>query len=113
MRILVCGSRDYADRDAMTEVMYRFGKGTVVIHGGARGADKMAGEIAAFLRYEVEVYEANWARDGKRAGPMRNQRMLDEGKPDHVIAFPLADSVGTWDMIRRARKAGIPVEIQD
>jgi hypothetical protein len=39
--------------------------------------------------------------------------MLDDFEPDLVLAFPTKNSVGTWDMIRRARKAGVPVEIQE
>jgi ABC-type sugar transport system substrate-binding protein len=33
--------------------------------------------------------------------------MLDEGKPDIVVAFP--GGTGTADMVRRARKAGVVV----
>ena len=111
MRILVCGSRHFKDRDLMTNRMFHFGRDVVVIHGGAEGADKMAGEIAAFLGLKVEVFPADWKTHGKKAGPLRNQRMLDEGKPDHVVAFPLEGSVGTWDMIRRAQRAGISLEV--
>jgi hypothetical protein len=35
--------------------------------------------------------------------------MLDEGKPHCVLAFPLPSSRGTWDMVRRAKAAGLPV----
>jgi len=39
--------------------------------------------------------------------------MLDEGKPTYVLAFHdnLAESKGTKDMVTRAKKAGIPVEV--
>ena len=49
-----------------------------------------------------------WApagRIGKKAGPLRNQRMLDEGKPDLVVAFP--GGGGTKDTVRRAVQAGV------
>jgi predicted polyphosphate/ATP-dependent NAD kinase len=46
---------------------------------------------------------------GKAAGIIRNQRMLDEGKPDLVIAFQGGD--GTADMVRRANKSKIPTII--
>lgn len=42
-----------------------------------------------------------------KAGPDRNQRMIDEGRPGLVIAFPGGD--GTADMIHRAQEAGIEV----
>jgi hypothetical protein len=56
-------------------------------------------------------YFANWKLFGLSAGPIRNQQMLDEGKPDFVIAFHdnLYASRGTQDMVTRAMKAGVPV----
>ena len=50
-------------------------------------------------------YVADWATHGKKAGPLRNQRMIDEGHPDLVIAFP--GGKGTDDMTRRALAAGV------
>jgi hypothetical protein len=38
---------------------------------------------------------------------LRNQRMLDEGKPDLVVAF--TGGGGTKDLVRRAVKAGVSV----
>jgi hypothetical protein len=42
-----------------------------------------------------------------KAGPIRKQQMLDEGKPDLVVAFP--GGRGTAHMVRIARAAGIEV----
>ena len=80
----------------------------VVIHGGARGADDLArqwGEISVGI--EGVEFRADWTARGKAAGMIRNQRMLDEGRPDLVVAFP--GGRGTADMVRRARKAGVEV----
>ena len=112
MRILVCGSRDWDDREPIDDAleMYNHSPG-VVIHGGARGADQLAGEIAFDMGFEVEVFPADWKLHGKSAGVIRNQQMLDEGKPDIVLAFQKNNSRGTQDMINRARKAGVPVTI--
>lgn len=70
----------------------------------------MASSAAIRHGLETESYPADWANFGKAAGPLRNQRMLDEGKPDLVVAFTndLASSRGTRDMVRRAQAAGIP-----
>jgi hypothetical protein len=57
----------------------------------------------------VVRYPADWARHGNAAGLVRNQQMLDDGKPDLAVAFP--GGKGTADMVRRARKAGIPIKI--
>ena len=113
--MLVCGGRDYADRDKMDRALRLVDRAKgpirVLIHGAARGADSLAAKWArdtGLEEYgEVLAFPANW-RDGKRAGPLRNQKMLDEGKPDMVIAF--AGGAGTADMVRRARAAGVPVE---
>jgi hypothetical protein len=53
------------------------------------------------------VYPADWAKHGRAASPIRNQQMLDEGRPNLVVAFP--GGRGTADMVRRARSAGVEV----
>ena len=115
MRALICGSRDWTYEGPIKRVLLQLkGAGfTTIIHGDARGADRTAGKWADFFGLEVIKFPANWKRDGIGAGPKRNQQMLDEGKPDRVVAFPLPQSKGTWDMVRRARKAGIPVTVVD
>jgi len=55
----------------------------------------------------VVPYKADWHLHGKAAGPKRNQRMLDHGRPKRVIAFP--GGKGTADMVDRARVAGVDV----
>jgi hypothetical protein len=55
----------------------------------------------------VETYEADWESHGRAAGPIRNAKMLIEGKPDYVIAFP--GGYGTLDMKKKAIKAGLEV----
>ncbi len=110
MRVLVCGSREWADYAVIEQRIKALPPGSVIIEGEARGADKSARQIAEHLGLEVVPFPADWDRYGKEAGPIRNQQMLDEGKPDLVLAFPVPDSVGTQDMIARAKKAGIPVE---
>lgn len=86
-------------------------EGSVIIHGGCKGADMMADYIAKKLGFEVERFDAKWEEYGKAAGPIRNKQMLEEGKPDLVLAFHEAihTSKGTHDMIRQAVKAGLPV----
>lgn len=106
MRVLVCGGRDYRSRGTVFHTLTELHP-SVVIHGGCpTGADAFAQEWASPV-VPIEMYAAEWDKHGKAAGPIRNQRMIDEGKPDLVVAFP--GGRGTADMVRRARKAGIPV----
>lgn len=111
LRVLVCGGRDYADRDRVWNELSRLdferGRFAVVIHGYASGVDAEADNWALACGRRVCGFRAEWHRLGRAAGPVRNQRMIDEGKPDLVIAFP--GGRGTADMTRRARAAGLEV----
>lgn len=106
----MCGGRDYADVDTMYRVLDASHKAKpigVVISGMARGADSMAAMWADERGIKVAPFPADWKANGYAAGPIRNQQMLDDGKPDIVIAFP--GGRGTADMCKRARKAGLVV----
>lgn len=114
MRVVVCGGRDFADRNAVARALmpYRPAKVTedsehILILGGAPGADSLAEEWADVWGVRKRVYPADWNAHGRAAGPIRNQRMLEEGRPDLVLAFP--GGRGTEDMIRRAEAAGVKV----
>lgn len=116
MRVLICGSRYWDDYDAVMTVIdhlieqaTRFNARVVVIQGGAKGADSLACRAALERKLEVEQYDADWKTYGRSAGPIRNKRMLDEGKPSLVVAFSydLANSKGTANMVAQAGKAGI------
>lgn len=109
MRLLVCGGRAYSNRAAVFAALDRAHAKrpvSVVIHGGARGADSLAEDWAVCRHVEVMAFPADW-RLGKAAGPLRNEIMLKDGKPDAVIAFP--GGRGTEHMVSLAREAGLPV----
>jgi hypothetical protein len=107
MKVLICGGRDYYDTERIREALLKVGGITEVIQGGAKGADRTARSVAEQLGIMVREFPADWEKYGKAAGPIRNQQMLNEGKPDLVIAFP--GGKGTQDMINRAKKAGVKV----
>lgn len=114
MKILVTGSRRFTDPFAASlAIDKRLGnlpEGATVIHGGALGADKIAAEAAERHGHPVEAFFADWDAYGKRAGVIRNLKMLDE-KPKLVIAFWNGESRGTLHVINNARQRHIPVEI--
>lgn len=106
MRVLVCGGRDFCDREAVFAALDRLGP-LIVIHGGARGADMLAGQWAEERTVACMVFPAPWRGAGKAAGPMRNRWMLAWGRPDLVMAFP--GGAGTGHMVRIAEREGIKV----
>jgi hypothetical protein len=110
VRIIVCGGRDFADVDHLRRVLADLNEQqniSVLAHGGAAGADSEAGKWAQVMQKPCQVYRALWREEGKAAGPLRNQRMLDDFKPDAVVAF--AGGRGTADMVGRAMLAGVRV----
>lgn len=122
MRVLICGGRDYTNKKRIEDYVFELpapsigGWDTIVITGGAKGADTLAYNAARFAGLATMEFPAQWNRfarpTGKNpAGMIRNQRMLDEGKPDLVVYFhdDIESSKGTKDMVARARKAGIKV----
>ena len=111
MRIIVTGGRDYADeatiRLALEYLRDRCG-GITVIQGGATGADALARAWASGQDgVSVVTVPANWTKYRKSAGPIRNKIMLDQCKPDFVLAFP--GGRGTRHMTNIAVQAGVPV----
>lgn len=109
-RVLVCGGRDWDLQETTFNLLDQFAEKypvAAVVHGGARGADTLAGRWAQERGLLCHVFPADWETHGRAAGPIRNQKMLTEGAPDYVIAFP--GGAGTADMVRRATKARIRV----
>ena len=106
-KILVCGGRDFKDRDLLFNVIDNI-QPEEIISGMAKGADSIAAEYATRFGISLLKFPADWEKHGKSAGPIRNQQMLDEGKPDLVVAFK--GGRGTAHMVSIARKAGIPVK---
>lgn len=110
MRVLVCGGRNYNDGEKLSAVLRKLHEEAgidLLMEGGAHGADYLAHVWAQMNDVENVRYEADWENQGSFAGPMRNKRMLEEGQPDLVIAFP--GGRGTADMVNKARRAGVEV----
>ena len=136
MKILVCGGRDFADvkpfdkdskarkehafvQRTLMEIISKYSKyydpndnwlptDIIIITGDARGVDTSAYDFAVHNYCAYKGYPADWNKFGKRAGPIRNLQMLDEEKPDLVVAFP--GGKGTEHMVKIARGRGIKVK---
>ncbi len=66
MRVLVCGGRAYDPTKAAIWLNRHVPVGvTMVIHGGAEGADKGADQWARLLGLPLEVYPADWDTHGQ------------------------------------------------
>lgn len=116
-RLLVTGSREWKDELVVAREVYAAWRElsphtlpglTTLVHGGATGADTIAGRFAHCWGWPVEVHAADWNRYGKRAGYVRNAEMVNLGA-DLCVAFILDGSKGATMCADLAEKAGIPV----
>jgi hypothetical protein len=119
-RVLFCGSRNWAAPEPVRiklEGILEKHPDVELVHGAGRGLDMVAGACAESLGIPVHAFPADWERDGKAAGPLRNQLMLEFGV-DAVYAFKEGfirsmERGGTEDMVRRATEAGVPCQVVD
>ena len=115
VRVLICGSRDW-DLDNFAEVVVagllrKHGAGLLIVSGGCpSGVDRSIEEACEELGVPVERHPADWSL-GRKAGPIRNQEMVDQGAVKCLAFHPCLDlgsRSGTADCARRALRAGIP-----
>jgi hypothetical protein len=125
VRVIVTGGRDFSDESLLLDALMALPHGTILVHGAARGLDKMAAELWRTWGETDEPHPARWEADCDRgcpghrkkrgdgssycpaAGVLRNKQMVDMGA-DKILAFP--GSSGTADCVRQAKAAGIWVE---
>ena len=109
MRILVCGGRDFRNREFLEKVLDRL-QPTAIIHGDAKGADSLAGAYARKRQIPCTAYPPDRQLDGYGYDWKfkRNIRMLTSSKPDLVAAFP--GGPGTAHMARTAKRNGYPTK---
>lgn len=113
------GSREWVDQGPIERELKKLPPGATVIHGACRGADNIAGDVAARLGFTVRAYPAQWEQHGRKAaGPRRNQQMLEEEHlPKEPYDFALCFhkdpglGVGSKDMKARCDAVGIRVDV--
>lgn len=108
---LVCGGRDFSDQKRLFNFLdkkfeYPPHDFHMILHGGAKGADTLAGVWARLRGVPEIIIPAQWNFFGKSAGPLRNEWMTYL-EPAEIIAFP--GGTGTNNMIELGRKKGIEV----
>lgn len=113
MRIVVTGSRKWTNREllhrTLDDLHVKYGI-EVLYHGEQSGADLMAKAWAESRG--LPNFGCPFAGFyGKQGGAIRNGWLLDEGRPDLVVAFPTKESVGTWNCLTQAKQRGLAVRI--
>lgn len=107
-RLLVTGGRDYFESFRVNQVLgavHFLRPVGLLIVGDADGADRLAREWAQQNKVPIREFKADWNGQGRMAGPLRNARMVAEGKPHFAVVFP--GGAGTRDMTLRLIEARV------
>ena len=123
MKAIICGGRDFAEitnknksnrqnkfemefvRKVLDYLVFSL-KLNHIANGGAKGSDLCAHSWALSNTVTSDKFKAKWDTQGKTAGTVRNQLMLNTFNPNFIVAFP--GSAGTYDLIKKAKVLGIP-----
>ena len=130
--IVAAGGRDlsWPQQRIASALLQRTGGRPVhlLLHGGARGADRAIGRAAHQLGWRVQALAADWRRHGRAAGPIRNRLLLEQALVEAqahtspafsasvlVIAFP--GGPGTASLVHQARRCSsrspVPVVVME
>lgn len=113
--VAIVGYRKFTDwalfKNTMEEFIVRYGIPTMVVSGGATGADAMAEKWAKGHAIPIQILRPDWKKYGKAAGILRNTDIV--AACTHVVAFPSQKGKGTQDTIRKAIAARKAIMIKN
>lgn len=113
MKVIIAGGRDFNDYTLLKfkcDKILRDKTVTEIVSGKCpTGADYLGERYARERGYPVNPFPANWERDGKVAGVMRNHKMAEYA--DCLIIFWNGSSRGSTSMIKAAHLNGLPIRI--
>lgn len=111
MKLAIVGCRKYTNfNEVLLRAMKFLNTATHIVSGGATGVDTIAKEIASKYNLPLIEHQANWS-EGRHAGMKRNNLIVEDA--DVILAFPSRHSKGTYDTIKKGRRAGKEVHVFD
>jgi hypothetical protein len=111
MNIIIAGGRNINNWEVVAKAIKKSNFYiTQVVSGGATGVDKLGEGFAKLAGLSLKIFQADWNKYGKSAGPIRNKQMAEYA--DGLIAIWDGKSRGTKNMIDEMKKLGKPVFIE-
>lgn len=117
--VLFFGGRDCtveSHGDLIEADIRSLGVGSLVLHGGAPGADTLADFYARQYAYQRELHiarvDALWHAFGNRAGPLRNNAMARMVRPAYAFGYPTGGP-GSRGMLEILAREQIPNTIRE
>ena len=115
MKIIIAGPRNYTNKEFVFShldnilILYEGVYDEIeIVEGGAKGVDSFAKEYAQKKGYRHKQFVADWEKQGRAAGTIRNKEMAEYG--DVLIAF-YNGSPGTSNMIKNALEKKLNIHI--
>ena len=117
-KILVCGGSHFESYGLLKVVLSKLIEKfhinistSEIVSGHCQGADMLGEKYAEEYGISVKAFPADWGKYKRKAGPIRNKQMIDyisgfENKL--VVAFTTADTVGTRNTVKLAKKTIFP-----
>ena len=105
MKLAIVGSREFENYDLLCAEVAKIQKTQnieLIVSGGAKGADTLAKKFAALNNIPLMEFLPDYSKFGKQAPLRRNTQIVKEATK--VIAFPSAESRGTYHSITEARR---------
>jgi len=109
MKIGVVGSRDFDDYKKLEKELNKIEGITVIVSGGAKGADTLAREFAEKNDIKLTEFKPDYEQYGRGAPIRRNKKIVEYS--DQIIAFWDGESRGTKNTIDIAEKQDKPIII--
>lgn len=114
LKIIVAGGRDFSDYNRMIDVLDNLfaryqPKEIEIVCGEAKGADSLGKRYAKEHGCAIKSFPADWKKNGKAAGPIRNEEMAVYA--DAAVVFWDCMSKGSLDMINRAKAHNLKLRV--
>lgn len=115
MKLLITGSRSLAENEVnyrrlADEIHSRYPKASLLLHGGAQGADQLADRYGREMGIRVKVIRPDYGLYPEKVAPLvRNTELVQQAEA--VIAFygPKGKAGGSWDTVKKALARNLPV----
>lgn len=114
-KVIIAGSRTIPERcpilfNKVSRILQNLDYSEIV-SGTARGGDRFGEWFAEQCSIPVKEFKADWDKNGKSAGYIRNSEMADYAT--HLIAILdlTVPSKGTRHMIKTAKEKGLKVRV--
>lgn len=114
IRIIVAGSRTLTNHRLVEDFLLNFAMNigvklseVVIVSGGAKGVDSLGEAIARRHGIELKIFNANWNKYGKSAGPIRNKDMAEYST--HLLLIWDGKSKGSANMKKQAERFNLPI----